>query len=222
MTLKITAMERQNLASMIYGQLKRGLMMGHLKPGQMLTLRSISEQFGVSQTPVREALLQLVSERLLTLTPGKTMCVPILTPERLQELRDIRVKLEGMAVERAVPHVTARDIEELQALHEAIGHSKKAENMEETLRANYRFHFRLYGISAMSELIAIIEGLWAQSGPSQSFLYEKPFFHVAPVHPHEALLQALTARDAAGAIHALEQDIVLHGVALMARQPTIS
>ena len=219
MTLKITAMERQNLTSMIYGQLKHGLMAGALKPGEMLTLRSISEKFGVSQTPVREALLQLVSERLLTMTPGKTICVPKLAPERLQELRDIRVRLEGMAVERAVQRITPEEIDVLQALHEDVRRSKAAEDMEATLRANYRFHFQLYAIADMPELMAIIEGLWAQSGPSQSFLYDRPFFHVGPVHPHERLLAALKNKDTAEAIRALEQDIVLHGVALMARQP---
>lgn len=219
MSLKIAAMERQNLASVIYRQLKQALMMGDLKPGEMLTLRSISEKFGVSQTPVREALLQLVSERLLTMTPGKTMCVPILARERLQELRDIRVRLEGMAVERALPHVTPEKLRQLDVLHEEVVRSKAEESREDTLRANYRFHFELYAIAEMPELMAMIEGLWAQSGPSQSFLYEKPFFHVAPVHPHETLLEALRNRDTVQAVRALEQDIVLHGVTLMARQP---
>src|SRR5512146_1224533 len=61
--------ERTSLAGRVYEPLRAALMMGDLKPGERLNCRAIAEEFGVSQTPVREALLRLVAERALVANP---------------------------------------------------------------------------------------------------------------------------------------------------------
>ena len=219
MTLALAPMARENITAGIYRQLKRQLMTGALQPGDALTLRALSESLGVSQTPVREALLQLVSERALAMTPGKSVCVPVLDKEQLQDLRDIRLTLEVMATRRAVRNITDTEIRRLESLHaEMVGH-KASESMEGTLRANHEFHFVLYGASRMPDLLAIIEGLWAQTAPSLTYLYRTPFVHLEGVHPHVTLVEALRRRDVNAAVAAVRHDVEGHGAAMMARIP---
>ncbi len=219
MTPYLAPVAHENITAGIYRQLKQSLMMGRMQPGDVLTLRTLSEAMGVSQTPVREALLQLVSERALAMSRGRSVMVPTLTKDKLQELRDIRLTLELLATERATPCITAEDIRQLEKLHKEMIKHKKLEDMAKVLQANYEFHFALYRASGMPDLVAIIEGLWAQTGPSLTHLYRKPFIHLFDVHPHQPLIDALTRRDVRAACAAVRKDIAGYGEALMDRLP---
>jgi GntR family colanic acid and biofilm gene transcriptional regulator len=219
MKLDLAPVAHENLTAGIYRQLKQLLMMGGMKPGDTLTLRSLSEMLGVSQTPVREALLQLVSERALAMSRGRSVTVPVLGKLKLQELRDIRLSLEVLATERATPRITDGEIKHLEKLQKEMSRHKLNDDMEGVLRTNYEFHFALYNASAMPDLVAIIEGLWAQTGPSLTYLYRKPFVHLYDEHPHLPLIDALKRHDMPGAVTAIRQDVAGYGAALMERLP---
>lgn len=212
-------MTRENMAGTIYRQIKQRLMIGALLPGQTLTLRSLSESLGVSQTPVREALLQLVSERALTMTPGKSVQVPVLSRQELQELRAVRLNLEVMATEAATPRITKAEIKKLVTHHKEMMRDKLKEDMAGTLAKNYEFHFALYQAANMPHLLAIIEGLWTQTGPSLTYLYRKPFVHLGNDHPHIQLIEALQNHDVQAAVAAIKLDVAGYGAALMERLP---
>lgn len=219
MTFSLTPMARENMAGSIYRQIKQRLMIGALLPGQTLTLRALSENLGVSQTPVREALLQLVSERALAMTPGKSVQVPVLSREELQELRAVRLNLEVMATEAATPRITKAEIKKLLSHHKDMMRDKVNENMAGTLAKNYEFHFALYQAAKMPHLLAIIEGLWTQTGPSLTYLYRKPFIHLGNDHPHLQLIEALQRQDVQAAVAAIRLDVAGYGEALMERLP---
>lgn len=219
MNFSLTPMARENMAGTIYRQIKQRLMVGALLPGQTLTLRALSENLGVSQTPVREALLQLVSERALAMTPGKSVQVPVLSREELQELRAVRLNLEVMATEAATPRITKAEIKKLLSHHKEMMHDKLNENMAGTLSKNYEFHFALYQAAKMPHLLAIIEGLWTQTGPSLTYLYRKPFIHLGDDHPHLQLIEALNRQDVEAAVAAIKLDVAGYGAALMDRLP---
>lgn len=219
MNFSLTPMARENMAGTIYRQIKQRLMVGALLPGQTLTLRALSENLGVSQTPVREALLQLVSERALAMTPGKSVQVPVLSREELQELRAVRLNLEVMATEAATPRITKAEIKKLLSHHKEMMRDKLNENMAGTLSKNYEFHFALYQAAKMPHLLAIIEGLWTQTGPSLTYLYRKPFIHLGDDHPHLQLIEALNRQDVEAAVAAIKLDVAGYGAALMDRLP---
>ena len=184
-----------------------------------MLLRTISEELGVSQTPVREALLQLVSERALTMARGKSITVPVFDKKRLQDLRAIRLKLEVMAAEHAVQHIEAADIDKLEQIHQTMMECKLNEDREGTLFHNFEFHSTLYAASQMTDLIAIIEGLWAQTGPALTHLYVAPFVHSEGSHPHVTIIDALRRRDTSEVLKAITRDVDEYGAALMERLP---
>lgn len=213
------SLDRESLAGALYKQLKERVMYSLLAPGEVLIPREITEELGVSQTPVREALLQLASEGILSTGRGKSVCVPRRSRVELEELRKIRLVLERMATEEAVPHLTNEDITRLEQLHLAMQEAKRQGLREPTTRANFEFHFLIYRAAGMPRLLSIIENVWAQSGPSLQYLYTAPFVVLPGRHAHVRLLEALKRRDVAEAVAAIEQDIRDYGEALMMRVP---
>lgn len=210
---------RENITTLIYKQIKNDLMTGVYAPGDVLTLRILVEKMGFSQTPIREALLQLVSERALSMERGRSITVPVFDRKRLQELRAIRLKLEVMAAEAAVANITDEVIARLKAVHDALVESKRNQDRTNTLRLNFEFHSTLYAACDMPDLIAIIEGLWAQTGPYLTFLYQPPFYESEGPHPHELVIAGLEARDTEAVVRAVTKDVSEYGAALMSRLP---
>src|SRR5690606_2426459 len=101
-----TRVTRDNLSDRAYQEIRSALMRSRLKPGEKLLLRPLSAQLGLSATPVREALLRLVSEQAPRLDERGTAVVPILDRASLLEVRDLRVLLEGRSARRAAEIAT--------------------------------------------------------------------------------------------------------------------
>lgn len=201
----------ESLASAVYRQLKRKLMVGQLKPGDTLTLRALSDSLEISQTPVREALLRLVSERLLHLRHGRSVRVPMLDGETFVELRQIRVHLETFATQKAVTRIGPGDVAILERIHREYMKCRARRDTPGVLAANIDFHFTLYRPSGMPNLLAMIENLWAQTGPYAGFLYESPATEHPDGHPHEHILTALRAGRARDVADKVRLDVLRHG-----------
>src|SRR5262249_30190259 len=113
-------LEHQRLNDRAYSALKKGLISGQFKPGQVLTIRQLACSYGISATPVREALQRLIAERSLELRSNRSIGVPILTSETFIELRRVRCLLEGMAGELATPYFRGADTARLTRIIEEI------------------------------------------------------------------------------------------------------
>lgn len=110
--MAITKTHHQAVAECI----QRGIMEGEYKPGQRLKQQELARHFGCSVIPLREALHQLAAEGLVILSPQRGMRVADLNGERLQEIYEIRIRLEGWAAALAARSMTpevARHLREL-------------------------------------------------------------------------------------------------------------
>lgn len=206
--------DHANITQKIYEETKQKLMRGELAPGTLMKIKPISDAYKVSQTPVREALLQLVSEQLLESSRAKSIRVPDLTTDDLVELRAIRLNLELMATASAVPNITKEIIFDMRMIHQAMISAKSRQDRSTTLQMNYEFHFKLYRACEKPRLIKMLESLWASTGPSLRHLYTPPFYEMPGTHPHIELLDALTMKDVKAAVKAIHQDVAGHGQAL--------
>ncbi|NYT79766.1 GntR family transcriptional regulator [Alcaligenaceae bacterium] len=188
---------------------------GELLPGQKLTGRVLSEKLGVSQTPVREAMLQLVAERALTMNPNRSLTVPLLNRDKFIELRDLRIVLESMASRHAAIEADASVIKKLEELHKKMIKAKRSGDYQTTLRLNRLLHFSVYELCGKEELFAIIQSLWARTGPYLNFLYVSVDPTSFDGHPHEALIEGLRTHDADMAEEAVKRDILDGGKAIL-------
>jgi GntR family transcriptional regulator, colanic acid and biofilm gene transcriptional regulator len=206
-----STLAHSSLASKVYESLRTSLANGELPPDQRLNGRILAERLGVSQTPVREAMLQLVAERALTLNRNKSVTVPALTAEQFIELRDIRVALESLAVRCATEHITEADVNAIEAVHRRMVAAKKTGDFRTTMRLNRELHLATYRISRRPELVALIESLWVRTGPYLNLLYQHGSQNVIEPHEHEQLINALRAHDAKAAAASISRDIVKGG-----------
>src|SRR5690606_5351375 len=90
-------LEYRALSDQAYAAIKQELISGRFAPRQMLVLRTLAETYGISTTPVREALQRLVGEGLLEMLPNRSIAVPDWDPAKFSELYRIRCELEGLA-----------------------------------------------------------------------------------------------------------------------------
>lgn len=202
--------ERQNLTARISAQLAEELMAGDLKPGQPLVLRELAEQFGVSQTPVREALLQLVSEGALAMSPSRSIQVPEVSRERLHELRELRVMLECYAGRTAAALIQPDTVEVLRDIHRRMWSAARERRTRDALVLNKQFHMMLYSQSDMPTTVAIIRQLWMRMAPYLNYIHypkSPPHELFQDGHPHEAILQGLEQHDPEQVHRGIERDL---------------
>ncbi len=205
---KLVPVQRgKTLGEYVYGQLKGALMSGTFQPGQKLSARSVADAVGVSFTPAREALSRLIAEGALETKGPKTVLVPRLTPERLFEITQIRLALEGLAAEQAGKQAEPPLIKALEEIQLQLVAAMDRQDYKMVLSENEAFHFALYSASGMPRLLAIIESLWLAIGPALNLLYPEFRLTRAGIGNHLAAIEALKSGDARGVRSAIQKDI---------------
>ncbi|MEO5326055.1 GntR family transcriptional regulator [Mesorhizobium sp. CC13] len=200
------AVEHDNLGGVVYGQLSEALTKGRFAPGARLTIRDLAQSLGTSVTPVRDAILRLIQDEALVQKSAREVRVPVMTLERYLEIRQIRVKLEGLAAREAALKAEARDIARLRELIDRNEQAIAIQDWSGALELNQTFHFALAEIADMAVLRGILGRLWLQMGPLIAASYEHG--GRAMIDHHHELLAAIEARDADGAECAIIDDIM--------------
>lgn len=210
---------KENLGDRAYFALRAALMGGQLKPGEKLLLRPMSKRFGISATPMREALLRLVSLDALALDARGTAMVPELTLAQLIEIRNIRLDLEGRAAAAAATAATDAQIDALEDIHTRLSRAFEAGEHAEAINLNTQFHLALCRAGGMPIVLEIVENLWVRCGPLLSHLYDggNPF---REIHPHLTVIEGLRACDPAKVRTAICHDIEHGGEALLRHAKT--
>ena len=205
----------ENLTEKVYLSLRLALMRGRVGPGQRLVHRVLAAELGVSQTPVREALLRLASEGAVALDARGTF-VPMLSAEIFSEVMSLRVELEGRAAERAAMFATPAAIADLRHIHSRLAAAKVEWAAEAILEENERFHLGIANLAQSPVLARLIEGLWMQCGPTIRLFYARQRHSRPEAHPHLALLAALEKHDGKAARAAMTDDLEVNFEAMNA------
>ncbi|WP_137388368.1 GntR family transcriptional regulator [Rhodoligotrophos defluvii] len=202
---------RDNLTERVYRELRSALMEGRFWPGHRFKIRELAASLGVSETPVREALMQLVREKGLDMEAARSITVAELSLAQYLELREIRLLLEGLAAEAATPLISDSQVSYLAALHEQLIEAEEAGRWFDAVRANWDFHYGLYKVADRPELLAIIEGIWLRNGPLVNYQYPNARPTYPGRHRHLDILDALRARDAAAVREHVQNDMLEGG-----------
>ncbi|MEJ8573507.1 GntR family transcriptional regulator [Microbaculum marinum] len=190
----VAKIPRETLQDRVYRQLTDLILNGEIPPGQLVTIQGIADAFGTSAMPVREALKRLASANVLTVVSGRSIGIPLLTAERLSDLRRVRREIEPIAAEWAIGNVTPAMISGLNAHLQAMDTAIAAGDIKAFLRGNRAFHFAIYTAAGSPALDAIIETLWLQISPYFHMLYDSGNYPVAN-REHRSMVDALEAGD---------------------------
>jgi DNA-binding GntR family transcriptional regulator len=188
------------------GELRDRILTGRLQPGDRLDLDELTAEFGISRTPVREALLELSYEGLVAITPRSGMAVVGITPEDAVDNFAILAALAGKAAEIATARVTPDELAELRTLADAI------EGSDDVVRANRRFHRALNQaarsprlLTYLRQAVRVVPGNYFELFPEQEERSRRE---------HAALLDAMERGDGAEARQIMEAHVLTAGEAL--------
>jgi DNA-binding GntR family transcriptional regulator len=196
-----------NLQDQLYQRIRAGLLVGRFQPGERLKIRDLAAEWGTSPMPVRAALQRLVAEGALEGEPQRSVRVPPMTRERYQNIFQVRLSLEGLAVELATPNLTAADLTELRDCVARMDAAIEQRQVQRYLDANSQFHLHLYAACGNPVLLRSIESLWLQVGPFFNRLFTEADLSLRLNDFHEQAFAAIEAGDAKAARQAMEQDL---------------
>ncbi|NGN65031.1 GntR family transcriptional regulator [Streptomyces sp. A7024] len=152
------ALHPSSLREQIREHIVEGIISGRWKPGERIVERRIATELEVSQTPVREALRELESLRLIESSPNKGVRVRDLTAADLEEIYPVRAGLEQIAAELAAP-LLARDVSALEPHVAALREADATGDSEAQVRHTVAFHRELVRAAGNSVLLHTWEGL---------------------------------------------------------------
>lgn len=198
--------EHAYLGSTVYAALRQALITGQLRPDARLRIRELAAQMGTSVTPVRDAILQLAKEQALEMRTPKDIRVPVLSQEQYQEIRTLRLELEGLCAQRAAMHITPAVLQELTVNIRSNIRAIAEDDLASALRLNSEFHLMMAQSAQMPLLSNFIDRLWMRVGPLIAQAYRQLSQQTTVGH-HQDLLAALRRQDSAAAETAVRADI---------------
>jgi DNA-binding GntR family transcriptional regulator len=208
--------------------IEEAIVAGELEPGSVLRQEQLSERFGVSRTPVREALRRLAALGLVSFEPNRGVRVRTLSHEDLREAFLVRAELEALVTEVAAQRMTPEALHELEECERRFARLTRELRlrdpggdrrglMAEWMRANHAFHDVLYRLADMPYVESIAKGarrtfsgpaVWAPVDEELDALYERNQAE------HRAIRLALAAGSVAGA-RELAHEHVMHSFTLL-------
>ncbi len=177
---------------------------GVYKPGDRLVESELAERFGVSRTPIREALQRLETQSLLT-RDGRSLIVASLDHNQLAELYVVRSELEGLAARLAARHAT---VEEVRVLRDMVAADRGLINDPRTLsRANRRFHKQIHLASHNRFLVQQLDLVHRSMALLASTSLAAEGRGAAALDEHDAIVEAIARGDGEAAAQALKDHI---------------
>jgi DNA-binding GntR family transcriptional regulator len=199
---------RPNLSSQVYDAIRDGIMTGTLRGGERLIVDRVAPQYGVSQTPVREALARLVQEGTLEESgPGRLRVVP-LTKDYVLETYWVRAALEGLAAELAASRLTDDDLDQLSGLVDHATCAIERNDFREYAAADREIHRRVLVATGNRVLIRDLDALQSHIGYIRDYSHRHEGDQLVRANQeHGPILEALRARDAVTARRLMESHI---------------
>ncbi len=188
------------------GELRNRIVSGRLPPGSRLDLDQLTAEFGTSRTPIREALIELSHEGLVTVAPRSGITVLGLTADDAVDNFAILATLAGKAAEWAATRITADELTGLRELADAVTRA------DDVVAANWRFHRGVNLASRSSRLLVFIRHA-VRIVPTNYFeLF--PEQEQQSRHDHAALLDAIARGNGGDARTIAEHHVLQAGDAL--------
>lgn len=210
----LNVVRRETLKERIYQELRRALQDGKFEPGEAITVKLLENELGAGSMPIRETIQRLVAEGALMNLPTGRVRVPLFTAEEYDEIKEIRLRLEGLAAYNAAIRMDDETLAEIVERHEALMRAAEGSaDWSEVVHLNYLFHFGIYEASRTKHLMSMIDSLWLRVSPLLSIPFKKPAqVREEWVSIHEdnqnRLLQALRDRDGRAAESAIREIIL--------------
>ena len=140
-------------------RLRQRIFAHELTPGTWIDEQKLAEQYGISRTPLREALKVLASEGLVELKPRRGCYVTEISSQDLDDIFPLMAMLEGRCASEAVSRAGPEDIGTLREIHERLEQSAREGKIDAFFEANQEFHRKIQELSGNRWLLSVIQDL---------------------------------------------------------------
>ena len=197
---------RLQLSEEVAARIREEVMAGDLRPGEFIRLEAVAQRYGVSVTPVREALLLLRGEDVVRLLPRRGFVVAPLSRVDVDDLFELQARLAGELAARAVKRVTKEDLVTLGEVNRQLQEAVRVQDAERIEFLEFHFH-RTLNLIADSRKLANVLRSAAQYLPRRFYTADAHWRHAVD-SDHKRLLAALRAGDPEKARAAIEAHVL--------------
>lgn len=191
----MSKIQHRNLYREVADRVRELIEHGELAPGERISEKHLCEKFGVSRTPLREALKVLASEGLIELLPNRGARVMQLTLKKVKDTYDLMGALEGLSGELACYNASDGEIEAICALHEKMLEHHRNQELQSYFHINQQIHERLLNASQNEILLEMYNNL---SQRVKRVRYSKKMtdsYWARAVDDHDKMIEALKKRN---------------------------
>lgn len=197
------------LRDVVFRTLRQAILRGELKPGERLMEIRLANQLGVSRTPIREAIRMLELDGLVLMVPRKGAQVAQITEKDLNDVLEVRLGLEELAVKLACQRITE---EELRTLYQTSRDFEKlletgTEELQDLAQADVAFHDVIYQATNNERLIQLLNNLREQMYRYRIEYLKDVKARRSLVEEHDALYESIKKRDISGAQKMIREHI---------------
>jgi len=204
-------MTKTNLAVEIRDAIERDIATGGIDPGSRLDEVSLCSRFGVSRTPVREALRQLVASGMLEMHPNRGCFVRKMDVTELIEMFEVMAELEAFCCRLAARRVSEQQLDQLQQLNEACVAAQQQGDPDGYYYANEKFHRYIYELSGNAFLAEQARQLSLKLRPYRRLQLRIRNRIAASSQEHAEILEALRSADAETSASRMKSHILVQG-----------
>ena len=185
-----------SLRGRVFSQLQNDILNGLYEPGDSLIETKLSDELGVSRTPIREALRQLELEGLVQSIPNKGVIVKGVSTQDIQDIYTIRMLIEGLAARWAAEKITAQELEELKEAVDLEEFYTTRNDSSHLLQFDTRFHDIIFKASKSKPLMHTLSTFHHYVQKARKLSMSSPVRAAEVLEEHKAILQAIIDKDA--------------------------
>ena len=185
-----------SLRSKVFNQLQNDILNGLYQPGESLIETKLSEELGVSRTPIREALRQLELEGLVQSIPNKGAIVKGISPQDIEDIYTIRMLIEGLAARWATEKITEVELGELKEAIELEEFYTLKNDLSHLLQFDSRFHDIIFKACKSKPLMHTLSTFHHYVQKARNISLSSPGRARLVLEEHKAIFQAIIEHDA--------------------------
>lgn len=196
----MTQQKNLSLADKVYAELEEEILSGKYARGQSLHESALADMLGVSRTPLREAIRRLEQDGLLETIPNKGIFVRGISVDDIIDIYNIRINIEGLAIEKAIDKADDEAISELEEILDLQEFYASKGDYEKSMRMDSRFHGCIYKMCGSPPLTDILCNLHNKIQRFRKTSFSSSSRAKNATDEHRQMLEAIKMRDSERAV----------------------